>query len=206
MRFLSIVLVTLILLGACGCGTIIGMLNHLAGNPEAAPPLGESLSVGRFVDDAHESNSSYGSYFGNDELHTVVSPAVDATIADLAGTWIQAEGIAAVHIDNSGRVFQVDLAQDFRQYLEMDNLPLTIYNVGTATISPDGVMQANLTVSIFPISASGTASGTLDSTHNVLYGMSVEATITDGSSSYSDYDYSSWLRWDPQTGVLAIDN
>jgi len=213
MRFLSIVMVTLMLLGTSGCGTIIGVLIHFVDSPEASPPLGEPFSAGQFGEypDAYQATAFGSSTFSGSDAEvsgsqTVVTPATDATMADLAGTWVHSDGWAAVHIDDSGQIFQVDLSEEIHQYLGSDDLPLTVFNMGTTSISLDGEMVAKLEASVPPVHASGIITATLDSTHNVLYAAFMELTLEYADSSDAYNDYSTWLRWDPETGTLAIDN
>lgn len=209
MKSLKNVMIGLGVLGIVGCGTIVGLLNHFVGSPEPSPPLGTPFSVGLSYEGmanmAGEPGQAGGEWMPSEPAITL-NPATDAATADMAGIWIHAEGLGAVHIDDTGSVFQVDLSEQVRDYLQASILPLTLFRVGTITVGPDGNVEGELSVSLPPLHATATITGTLDETHNVLYAVRTHATFNDGTSSYSEQDHTPWLRWDPNTDALAMDN
>ncbi len=206
-------LAPLLIIGAvAGCADLYGVLNHLVGAAESAPPLGESFpgvraGVGLAADgrpippDINGGRAPTVNDVGT--AGRVLQPAQDATIADLAGVWVHAAGYGAVHIDESGRIYQVDIAETLGGEPVPPLLPRTLFNVGSAGVTPDGRVEASATISLFGLSACGTMTGTLDSTRTIIYDVVADLTADRGNGPEHGVDYLPWLRWDPQTGALA---
>jgi len=198
--------------GLCGCGEVCAVLNHLVGVPEAVPPLGElmadlasALISGFYAAPAYSDGGLDGGGYGY--WFPELTPAIGASQADLAGIWVHGDGLAAVHIDESGWVYQIDRAEDFGGNTLPAGLPLipmTLFNVGSATVQPDGSVQADLSASLLGLRASANVTGTLDSTFNVIYGVTSELTFDMGQDPETGVDFAPWFRWNPETGILVI--
>ena len=197
---------------ACGCADLQGVLDHLMGAPEAAPPLGTSFldsfagfllpSDGRPIPpDINGGREPNANDVGVSQ--SPLEPAQGAVQADLAGIWVHAMGYGAIHVDEAGRVYQVDLADSIDGTPVPDIVPRTLFDVGAATVTDDGRVQGDMSVSLFGLSASGALTGMLDSTRNIVYAVTLDMTVERGNGPEQGVDHSPWLRWDPQTGVLA---
>jgi len=202
----------LMIAALAGCADLYGVLDHLVGAPESAPPLGESFlgvhaGIGLAADgrpippDINGGRTPTVNDVGT--AGRVLQPAQGATIADLAGVWVHAAGYGAVHIDESGRIYQVDIAETLRGEPLPPLLPRTLFNVGSAGVAPDGRIEARASISLFGLSACGTVTGTLDSTRTIIYDVVADLTADRGNGPEHAVDFLPWLRWDPQTGALA---
>lgn len=196
----------------CGCADLYGVFDHFVGTAELSPPLGESFlqslaaHTQSFEGRPIPPDINGGRPVTTDDVGTsgnVLWPAEDATAADLAGIWVQADGYGAIHIGASGRIFQADVAETIGGQGVPDIVPRTLFNVGNANVTADGQVQADVSLSLFGLSASGTVVGTLDATHNIIYDVTADMTVDRGNGPEHGVNYSPWLRWDPQTGALA---
>jgi hypothetical protein len=206
-------LASVVIIGAiCGCADLYGVFTHVVGTPEAAPPLGEaffgSFAPYGFASDGRpipadinggrppNVNDVGGSY-------SVLRPAQNATAGDLAGTWVHAAGYGAMHIDEAGQVYQADVADSIGSHAVPEIVPRTLFNVGSASVMAEGRVDVEAGLSLFGLSAAASMGGTLDSTHNVIYGVISDMTVDRGDGPEHGTDYLPWLRWDPQAEAIA---
>jgi len=193
---------TFILLGICGCGCESGFYN-LVGAPELGPPLGKALPI--VAPASLPATARDGLNGGGSPI--AVSAASGATNADLAGVWMHAGGFGAIHIDQTGNIYQIDLPDVLNGEPVPDFVPRNMFNVGRANVATNGLVTANLSISLAgSVFASASLRGTLDSTHNLIFAVTSQSTFDIGSGPQTDTDSSPWFRWDPITGKFpAVD-
>jgi hypothetical protein len=212
-RLLTIALLLAISVGSAGCG----FMEHILGVPEAAPPLGESLlgAVGVLFDQGllgrlPPSDAGQCIPTGTDQpcYDTGDGQQTSVTIDQLAGIWVEGlYGAAAVHIDSTGSIRQIDLAEVIAGEPLPAGVPRRLFNVGQVDLSPDGnvTIQADLSVGGFSAAAQGY--GYLDASLDAIYGLSIEGKMTVlGQTTDVSVPDSVWLRWDPQTGTFPYLN
>ena len=203
-RSLTIAIVMAVCLTSTGCG----FLEHLLGVPEAAPPLGESIlgDAGTLVDRGLIGN--YEPPAGRCMPSETDEPCDDLGVAvdQLAGIWVEAEyGSTAIHIDSDGWVRQVDLAAVIDGEPLPAGIPRRLYNVGQVTVSPDGNVTIEASLSVPGYAATGQGTGYLDSSLNAIFGMTVQGKMTVlGQTSDVYLPGIVWFRWDPETGTFPF--
>ncbi len=171
------------------CFTVVlsgcGVLGHLIGVPETPPPLDRVASA--LLPLATTGDASI------DDRAEALSPARGATEADLAGIWVHGDGLAAVHIDRSGWVYQIDRAEDFDGL--PDGIPTILFNVGNVSVGTDGFVSADLAASILGISASAKVTGILDDTFSTIFAATTEFRYDLGQGPETTRDFAPWFRW-----------
>ncbi len=209
-RSLTIAVVLAASLASAGCGFV----EHLLGVPEAAPPLGESIlnDAGSLVD-----RGLIGGYpppagqcmpsetdqtcddTGNGHANAVA-------VEQLAGIWVEAEyGSTAIHIDSDGWIRQVDLAAVIAGEPLPAGIPQRLYNAGQVSASADGYVTIETSLSVPGYSASGQATGYLDSSLNAIFGITLQGEMTVlGQTSDLYLPSIVLLRWDPETGTFPF--
>jgi hypothetical protein len=200
------------------CLTGCGVLQHLIGFPEPAPPLGSGLMEPFSLDWWYAS-------FPSDEFPTQripppswafwdyylyqasAQPAIGATEADLAGIWVEAvSGAFAVHVDAGGWIYQVDLSDMVGGEPLPPEIPRIVFNAGRLMVNPDGGITGELAVSLPGFSGSGTLSGVLGHSLDIITDVVMDESVVvqDQTSNGRVDDMWVWLRWDPQTGTFPF--
>jgi len=178
---------------------MLGFFVHLVGMPEAAPELGSGLALPTTLGElAIAAPSLDGTFSGPGAASTA---AAGATTADVAGVWVQGEGVAAVHINAAGGVYQIDIADEIDGEILPDAVPRTVFNAGRVEVQSDGTVPLDGGVVIGPVVASLVGTATLDATLNVMYDVFFELTYDIGLGERTATYYSPWYRWDATTGT-----
>jgi hypothetical protein len=134
-------------------------------------------------------------------------PAIGATEADLAGIWVEAEsGAAAVHVDASGWVYQIDLSEMRNGEPLPPGIPNPIFNLGRLAVDSDGRVTGELGVSLPGFSVSGSLNGVLGGTLDIITDVAMDGSVVVLDQTYQGRvdDMQVWLRWDPQTGTFPF--
>jgi hypothetical protein len=212
-RLLGIAFVLAVALGSTGCG----FMEHFLGVPEAAPPLGDSVLGGT---GALFAQGLLGRLMPGDSGQCIPSetdgscndtgggqqPAV--TTDQLAGIWVEGlYGAAAVHVDSTGSIRQVDLAEIIAGEPLPAGIPRRMFNVGQLDLSPDGTVTIQADLSVAGFSAVGQGTGYLDASLDAIYGITIQGEMTVlGQTTEVNVPNSVWLRWDPETGTFPYLN
>ena len=135
-----------------------------------------------------------------------MTPAIGATVADLAGVWVLNDGYVAVYIDEMGKMYRLEIASEIDEVTLPPIVPRVFSNVGTVTVDNEGDINGNFAVTIFGLAADGAMTGTLDEGLNIIYAAETVLIYDIGGGQQSLQNNSSWYRWDPESATFpALD-